>query len=58
MFSTTINREYAISASILRLDNHGLADLSRTAVLQSFLDKPAKQALLHEIDTYETNATA
>jgi adenosine deaminase len=58
MFSTTINREYAVAASILGLDNHGIAGLSRTAVVQSFLDESAKQALLHEIDSYEANATA
>jgi adenosine deaminase len=59
MFSTTINREYAVAASILELDNHGLADLSRAAVRQSFLGDAGKQALLHEIDSYEaTTASA
>jgi len=56
MFSTTINREYAVAASILGLNNHGIADLSRAAVVQSFLDEPAKQALLNEIESYEADA--
>jgi adenosine deaminase len=52
MFSTTLNREYAIAAQLLHLDAAGVADLARAAVRQSFLDEPGKAALLDEIDSY------
>jgi adenosine deaminase len=56
MFSTTINKEYAVAAAILGLDPQGVADLSRAAIRQSFLDNPGKQALLDEVDAYEATA--
>lgn len=52
MFSTTLNREYAIAAQLLGLDTAGVADLARAAVRQSFLDQTGKAALLTEIDEY------
>ena len=36
MFGTTLNREYAIAADLLGLDEAGVADLARTAVRASF----------------------
>jgi adenosine deaminase len=54
MFSTTLNREYAVAAELLGLDSHGVADLARTAVQVSFLDEPGKRVLLAEIDAYAT----
>ena len=44
MFNTTLNREYAIAADLLGLDEAGVADLARTAVRVSFLDDAGKTA--------------
>jgi adenosine deaminase/aminodeoxyfutalosine deaminase len=52
MFSTTLNREYAVAAELLGLDAAGVAELARAAVRASFLADPGKQALLAEIDDY------
>ncbi|NUR07586.1 MAG: adenosine deaminase [Nocardioidaceae bacterium] len=52
MFNTTLTREYEIAADLLRLDERGIADLSRTAVRSSFLDGAGKVQLLGEIDRY------
>nr|MDT0662374.1 adenosine deaminase [Micromonospora sp. DSM 115978] len=52
MFSTTLNREYAIAADLLRLDREGVADLARQAVRYAFLDDAGRTALLSEIDAY------
>jgi adenosine deaminase/aminodeoxyfutalosine deaminase len=52
MFSTTLSREYQVAADLLGLDEHGVAELARQAVRYSFLDKPAKSAILSEIDAY------
>ena len=52
MFSTTLNREYAIAAQLLGLNADGVADLARAAVRASFLDEPGKAELLAEIDAY------
>jgi adenosine deaminase/aminodeoxyfutalosine deaminase len=52
MFSTTLNREYAVTAESLGLDAGGLAELARAAVRQSFLDAAGQRALLAEIDSY------
>jgi adenosine deaminase len=51
MFSTTLNNEYAVAATLLGLDTAGVADLARAAVHASFLDASGKRALLAEIDT-------
>ncbi|MEP6817176.1 MAG: adenosine deaminase, partial [Marmoricola sp.] len=52
MFNTTLNREYAIAADLLGLDESGVADLARAAVRASFLDESGKTRLLAEIDAY------
>jgi aminodeoxyfutalosine deaminase len=52
MFSTTLNREYAIAADLLGLGPDGVADLARSAVRASFLAERGRQALLAEIDAY------
>jgi adenosine deaminase len=56
MFSTTLNREYAIAARLLGLDNGGVAELARDAVRASFLGEPGRRALLAEIDDYTSAA--
>jgi aminodeoxyfutalosine deaminase len=52
MFGTNLNREYAVAADLLELDEIGIADLTRTAVRVSFADDATKTALLAEIDEY------
>jgi adenosine deaminase len=52
MFSTTLNREYAVAAELLGLDVAGIAELARAGVRASFLDDTGKTALLAEIDAY------
>jgi len=52
MFSTSLNREYAVAAELLGLDEAGVAELARAAVTASFLDKAGQAVLLAEIDTY------
>jgi adenosine deaminase len=52
MFSTTLNREYAVAADLLGLDESGVADLARAAVTASFLDDVGQAVLLAEIDAY------
>jgi adenosine deaminase len=52
MFSTTLNREYAVAASLLGLDRGGVADLARAAVDHSFADADIKRTVLAEIDRY------
>ena len=52
MFSTTLNREYEIAAQLLDLDRHGIAELAKDAVDQSFLDGAGKRALKAEIEGY------
>jgi aminodeoxyfutalosine deaminase len=52
MFSTTLNREYAVAAGLLQLDRDGVAELARQSVRYSFLDEQGKAAILAEIDEY------
>jgi len=52
MFATTLNKEYAVAASLLGLDELGLADIAGNAVRTSFQSDAAKAALLAEIDQY------
>ena len=52
MFGTTLNREYEIAADLLGLDEHGLADLAKSAVSASFLDDTGKARLVKEIEQY------
>ncbi len=53
MFSTTLNREYEIAAELLDLDQHGVADLARTAVRTSFGPEQVKKRILSEIDSFD-----
>ena len=52
MFGTDLNREYAIAARLLDLDERGVADLARAAVRASFASDATKSALLAEIGQY------
>ena len=52
MFGTTLNREYEIAASLLGLDENGIAELARNGVRASFMSSSEKAALLAEIDDY------
>ena len=56
MFGTTLNREYAIAADLLDLDEAGLAELARTAVRASFAPDDVKARILGEIDAYAAGA--
>jgi adenosine deaminase len=56
MFSTTLNREYAVAAELLGLDRAGVAELARAGVRQSFLDAPGQAVLLAEIDDHLAGA--
>lgn len=49
MFGTTLNREYAVAADLLDLDERGVADLARTAVRVSFAPEDVKTRVLAEI---------
>ncbi len=44
MFGTSLNREYAIAADLLGLDEAGVADLARTAVRASFAPAEVQQS--------------
>ncbi|GGK25650.1 aminodeoxyfutalosine deaminase [Pilimelia terevasa] len=46
MFGTTLNREYAVAASLLGLDAAGVTRLAQQAVRASFLPDPDKRRLL------------
>ena len=50
MFSTTLNREYAVAAGLLGLDAGGVADLARSAVHASFAPAEVRSRVLAEID--------
>jgi aminodeoxyfutalosine deaminase len=52
MFGTDLNREYAVAAELLGLDETGVVDLARTAVRVSFADDAIKASVLAEIDAY------
>jgi aminodeoxyfutalosine deaminase len=52
MFGTTLNREYAIAADLLDLDEDGLADLARTAVRVSYAPDDVKRRVNDEITAY------
>jgi len=52
MFSTDINREYAIAAELLDLDEIQLGGLAKDAVEVSFAPPEVKLALRTEIDSY------
>jgi aminodeoxyfutalosine deaminase len=52
MFGTTLNDEYEVAASLLGLDEQGIAELARGAVRQSFAPEWVKASVLAEIDSY------
>ncbi|RLV57423.1 adenosine deaminase [Aeromicrobium phragmitis] len=52
MFGTTLNREYAVAAELLGLDEQGVAELARAAVRASFADGAVQRTILDEIDGY------
>ena len=52
MFSTTLNREYAIAAELLNLDEAGLVALAGNAVEASFAPEQIKQRLRDELAAY------
>jgi aminodeoxyfutalosine deaminase len=52
MFSTDLNNEYLIAASLLGLDRAGLAGLAKAAVTASFAPDQTKRLLLTEIENY------
>ena len=52
MFGTTLNREYAIAADLLGLDQQGVAELARTAVRASYAPEDVRTRVLGEIDAY------
>jgi aminodeoxyfutalosine deaminase len=56
MFGTTLNREYAVAAELLGLDEAGVAGLARAAVAASFLPAPERARLTAEIDAYAAAA--
>jgi aminodeoxyfutalosine deaminase len=58
MFGTTLNREYAVAARLLDLDEAGLAELARTAVRASFAPAEVRERVLGEIDTYAAGRPA
>ena len=57
MFFTDLNTEYAIAARLLDLDEHGVADLARTAVRASFATDELKASLTAEIDAYAADSS-
>lgn len=52
MFSTDLNKEYAVAAELLHLDEGGIADLARAAVNHSFAPPDVARRVLAEIDAY------
>jgi aminodeoxyfutalosine deaminase len=52
MFSTDLNREYAVAASLLGLGETGIAALARNAVRASFAPDAIKAGLLADIDAH------
>lgn len=50
MFSTDLNREYAVAAALLDLDENGIAQLARNTVAVSFAPDAVKASVLAEID--------
>ncbi|MGI3784463.1 MAG: adenosine deaminase family protein, partial [Janthinobacterium lividum] len=52
MFGTDLNREYAVAAELLDLDEAGVARLARAAVDGAFVDEIYRTELRGEIDAY------
>jgi adenosine deaminase len=55
MFSTTLTHEYAVAAELLGLDQHGVTDLARASIRQSFAPDSSRRAILAEIDAYASS---
>jgi aminodeoxyfutalosine deaminase len=55
MFGTTLNQEYAVAAELLGLEEAGVANLARTAVVSSFAPEDLKRSMLAEIDGYASD---
>lgn len=55
MFGTDLNNEYGVAATLLDLDENGLAALAKNAVEASFLDTAGKTRLHAEIDAYTSS---
>ncbi len=58
MFGTSLNREYAIAADLLELDQDGVAELARAGVRASFAPQDVRDRLLREIDDHAAGAPA
>jgi len=58
MFSTDLNREYAIAARLLDLDRAGIAALAGNAVTASFAPDDVKSRVLAEIEAYTAGFSA
>lgn len=58
MFATDLNREYAIAADLLGLDEDGVANLARTAIDVSFAPDDVKASVRAEIDAYVAGTTS
>jgi aminodeoxyfutalosine deaminase len=56
MFSTDLNNEYLIAAQLLGLDQAGVAELAKNAVVASFAPEQVKAAVLAEIQDYLTQS--
>jgi aminodeoxyfutalosine deaminase len=52
MFGTTLNREYAVAADLLDLDERGVADLALAAVDASFAPADVRARITAEIEAY------
>ena len=52
MFGTTLNREYAVAADLLDLDEQGVRELAAASVHASFAPDDVRARLLAEIDGY------
>ena len=52
MFGTTLNREYAVAAGLLDLDEHGLAGLALTALDASYAPTDVRDRIRTEIADY------
>ena len=52
MFSTDLNREYAVAADLLGLDHAGIADLALAAIDQSFAPEDVRRRIAAEIADY------
>lgn len=58
MFSTDLNREYAVANEFFGLDARDLTELARESVHASFAPTETKSRVLAEIDAYEDAATS